>query len=69
MRNIAAGKVVKHRKDARWLKELRSEIDIDTRKQEKIDITTKFLTARPDLAKEYRLKNFNSFHESGYNFP
>ena len=60
-----------HRKDANWLQDLRSEVDV--KKQEKINITTgrlKKILGRmlnwkspgPDLVHGFRLKNFSSFN-------
>ena len=61
-----------HKKDAKWLKDLRSEVNV--KKQEKIDITTESLkkildrmpnskSPGPDLVQGFLLKNFCSFHE------
>ena len=61
-----------HKKDAKWLQELRSEVNF--KKQEKIDITTgslkKILGRMPnwkspglDLVQGFWLKNFSSLHE------
>ena len=63
---------VDHKKDAKWLQDLRSEVNI--KKQEKIDITTgslkKILGKMPnwkppssDLVQGFCLKNFSSFPE------
>ena len=62
-----------HKKDAKWLQDLRSEINV--KKQEKIDITTGSLkkilgrmrnwkSPGPHLVLRFWLKNFNSLHES-----
>ena len=59
-----------HKKDAKWLQDLRSEVNV--KKQEKIDITTgslKKILGRipnwkspvPDLVQGFWLKNFSSF--------
>ena len=61
-----------HKKDAKWLQDLRSEVNV--KKQEKIDITTgslKKILGRmanwkspvPDLVQGIWLKNFSSLHE------
>ena len=61
-----------HKKDAKWLLDLRSEVNV--KKQEKIDITTGSLkkiigrmpnwkSPGPDLVQGFWLKNFNSLHE------
>ena len=61
-----------HKKDAKWLKDLRSEVNV--KKQEKIDITTRSLkkilgrmpnwkSPGPDLVQGFWLKNFSSLHE------
>ena len=61
-----------HKKDAKWLQDLRSEVNV--KKQEKIDITTGSLkkilgrmpnwkSPGPDLIQGFLLKNFSSFHE------
>ena len=61
-----------HKKDTKWLQDLRSEINV--KKQEKIDITTGILkkilgrmpnwtSPGPDLVLVFWLKNFSSFHE------
>ena len=61
-----------HKKDAKWLKDLRSEVNV--KKQEKIDITTGSLkkilgrmpnwkSPGPDLVQGFWLKNFCSLHE------
>ena len=61
-----------HKKDTKWLQDLRS--DVDVKKQEKIDITTgclkKILGRIPnwkssglDLVQRFWLKNFSSLHE------
>ena len=61
-----------HKKDAKWLQDLRSEVDI--KKQEKVDITTESLkkilgrmqnwkSPGPDLVRRFWLKNFSSLHE------
>ena len=61
-----------HKNDAKWLQDLRSEVDV--KNQEKIDITTgcsKKILGRmpnlkspdPDLVQEFWLKNFTSLHE------
>ena len=63
---------VDHMKDAKWLQELRSEVNV--KKQEKIDIATgsmKKILGRmpnwkspgPDLVQRFWLKNFSSLHE------
>ena len=62
-----------HKKDAKWLKDLPSEVNV--KKQEKTDITTgslKKILARmpnwkslgPDLVEGFWLKSFSSLHES-----
>ena len=61
-----------HKKDAKWLQDLRSEVNV--KKQEKIDITTGSLkkilgrmpnwkSPGPDLVQGFWLKNFSSLHE------
>ena len=61
-----------HRKDAKWLQGLQSEVDV--KKQEKIDITTGSLkkilgrmpnwkSPGPDIVQGFWLKNFSSLHE------
>ena len=61
-----------HKKDAKWLQDLRSEVNV--KKQEKIDITTGSLkkilgrmpnwkSLGPDLSQGVWLKNFSSLHE------
>ena len=61
-----------HKKDAKWLQDLRSEVNV--KKQEKIDITTGSLkkilgrmpnwkSPGPDLVHEFSLNNFSSLHE------
>ena len=61
-----------HKKDAKWLQNLRSEVNV--KRQEKIDITTVSLkkilggmpnskSPGPDLVHEFWLKNFSSLHE------
>ena len=61
-----------HKKDAKWLQDLRSEANV--KKQKKIDITTESLkkilgsmpnrkSAGPDLVQGFWLKNFSSLHE------
>ena len=61
-----------HKKDAKWLQDLRS--DVNVKKQEKIDITTRSLkkifgrmpnwkSPVPDLVQAFWLNNFNSLHE------
>ena len=61
-----------HKNDAKWLQDLRSEVDV--KNQEKIDITTgnsKKILGRmpnlkspdPDLVQEFWLKNFTSLDE------
>ena len=61
-----------HKKDAKWLQDLRSEVNV--KKQEKIDITTgsleKILGMMPnwkspglDLVQVFWLRNFSSLHE------
>ena len=61
-----------HKKDAKWLQDLRSEVNV--KKQEKIDIVTGSLkkilgrmpnwkTPGPDLVQGFWLKNFSSLHE------
>ena len=63
---------VDHKKDAKWLQDLRSEVNV--KKQEKIDITIesfKKILGRmpnskspgPDLVQGFWLKNFSIFHE------
>ena len=63
---------VDHKKDAKWLKDLRNEVNV--KKQEKIDITTgslKKILSRmpnwkspgPDLVQGFWLINFSNFHE------
>ena len=62
-----------HKKDAKWLQDLRSEVNV--KKQEKIDITTGSLkkilgrmpnwkSPGPDLVQGFWLKSFSSLHES-----
>ena len=62
-----------HKKDAKWLQDLRSEVNI--KKQEEIDITTRSLKKilgwmpnwkfpGPDLVQGLWLKNFSSFYET-----
>ena len=59
-------------KDAKWLQDLRS--DVNVKKQEKIDITTRSLkrilgsmpdwkSTGPDIVQGFWLKNFSSLHE------
>ena len=61
-----------HKKDAKWLQDLPSEVNV--KKQEKIDITTESLkkilgrmpnwkSPGPDLVQGFWLKNFSSLHE------
>ena len=61
-----------HKKDAKWLQDLRSEVNV--KKQEKIDIATEILkkilgkmpnwrSPNPDLVQEFWLNNFSSLHE------
>ena len=61
---------VDHKKDAKWLRDLRNEVNL--KKQEKINITTGSLkkilgrmpnwkSPGPDLVQGFRLKNFSSF--------
>ena len=61
-----------HKKDAKWLQDLQSEVNV--KKQEKIDITTGSLkkilgrmpnwkSSGPDLVQGFWLKNFSSLHE------
>ena len=61
-----------HKKDAKWLQDLRSEVNV--KKQELIDITTGSLkkilgrmpnwkSPGPDLVQGFWLKNFSSLHE------
>ena len=61
-----------HKKDAKWLQDLRSEVNV--KKQEKIDITTGSLkkilgrmpnwkSPGPDLVQGFWLKSFSSLHE------
>ena len=61
-----------HKKDAKCLQDLRSEVNV--KKQEKIDITTQsykkilgrmpnWKSPGPDLVQEFLLKNFSSLHE------
>ena len=61
-----------HKKDAKWLQDLRSEVNV--KKQEKIDITTgsvekilgrmpNWKSPGPDLVQGFWLKSFSSFHE------
>ena len=61
-----------HRKDAKWLQDLRREVNV--KKQEKIDITIGSLkkmlvrmpnwkSPGPDLVQGFWLKNFSSLHE------
>ena len=61
-----------HKKDAKWLQDLRSEVNL--KKQEKIDITTGRLkkifgrmpnwkSPGPDLVQGFWLKSFSSLHE------
>ena len=60
-----------HKKDAKWLQDLRSEVNV---KKQKIDITTRSLkkilgrmpnwkTPGPDLVQGFWLKNFSSLHD------
>ena len=67
------GQSADHKKDAKWLQDLRSEVNI--KKQEEIDITTRSLKKilgwmpnwkflGPDLVQGLWLKNFSSFHET-----
>ena len=61
-----------HKKDAKWLSDLRSEVNV--KKQEKIDITTGTLkkilgrmpnwkSSDPDLVQAFWFTNFGSLHE------
>ena len=61
-----------HKKDAKWLQDLQSEVNV--KKQEKIDITTGSLkkilgrmpnwkSPGPDVVQGFCLKNFSSLHE------
>ena len=61
-----------HKKDAKWLQDLQSEVNV--KKQEKIDITTRSLkkilgrmaywkSPGADLVQGFWLKNFSSLHE------
>ena len=61
-----------HKKDGKWLQDLRSEVNI--KKHEKIDITTESLkkilgrmpnwkSPGPDLVQGFSLMNFSSLHE------
>ena len=61
-----------HKKDAKWLQDLRSKVNV--KKQEKIDITTENLkkilcrmrnwkSPGPVLVQGFGLKNFSSLHE------
>ena len=61
-----------HKKDAKWLQDLQSEVNV--KKQEKIDITTGSLkkildrmpnwkSPGPDLVQGFWVKNFSSLHE------
>ena len=61
-----------HKTDAKWLKELQSEVNV--KKQEQIDITTGSLkkilgrmpnwkSPGPDLVRGFWLKNLRSLHE------
>ena len=61
-----------HKKDAKWLQDLRSEVNV--KEQEKIDITTENLkkilgrmpnwkSPGPDLNQGFWLKNVSSLHE------
>ena len=61
-----------HEKDAKWLQDLRSEVNV--KKQQEIDITTgrlKKILGRmpnwkspgPDLVQEFWLKNISTLHE------
>ena len=62
-----------HKKDAKWLQDLRSEVNV--KKQEQIDITTGSLkeilgmmpnwkSPGPNFVQGFWLKNFSSLHES-----
>ena len=64
--------IADHNKDAKWLQNLRSEVNVQ--KQEKIDITTENLkkilgripnwkSPGPDLVQGFWLNNFSSLHE------
>ena len=64
--------VCHHKKDAKWLQDLQSEVNV--KKQEQIDITTGSLkkmlgrmpnwkSPGPDLVQGFWLKNFSSLHE------
>ena len=58
-----------HKKDAKWLQDLRSEVNV--KKQEEIDLTTGSLkkmmanwkSPGPDLVQKFWLKNFSSLHQ------
>ena len=61
-----------HEKDAKWLQDLRSEVNV--KKQQEIDITTgrlkkilgrmpKWKSPGPDLVQEFWLKNISTLHE------
>ena len=61
-----------HKKDAKWLQDLRSEVNV--KKQKRIDITRRSLkkilgrmrnwnSPGPDLVLGFSLKNFSSLHE------
>ena len=63
-----------HKKDAKWLQDLQSEVNV--KKQDKIGITTGSLkkilgrmpnrkSPSPDLVQGFWLKNFSSLHEKG----
>ena len=66
------GQSVEHQRDARWLKDLKAEVDIE--KQEKIDISIESVrkiigrmpnwkAPGPDLVQGFWLKKFRSLHE------
>ena len=61
-----------HKKNAKWLQDLRSEVNV--KKHENIDITTESLkkildripnwkSPGPDIVQRFWLKNFSSLHE------
>ena len=61
-----------HKKDGKWLQDLRSEVNV--KKQEKINTTTRSLkkilgrmpnckSPGPDLVQAFSLKNFSILHE------
>ena len=68
-------KSVDHNRDAKWLKDLQSEVSVT--KQEKVDITKESLkkilgrmpnwkSPSPDLVQGFWLKNFSSLHGNAY---